>query len=51
MSDGPSLQSSVFRKVPVQNRSILIEDIPLCFNSEIKTKCYKITINTAVRKY
>jgi len=28
---------TVFRKVPVQNRFILIEDILLCFNAEIKT--------------
>jgi len=46
MSDGLSLQSSVFGQVPVQNRFILIEDIPLCFNSEIKTKYCKITIKT-----
>lgn len=46
MSDGLSLQSSVFKKVLVQNRFILIEYIPLCFNSEIKTECYKITVKT-----
>lgn len=44
----PKTQQGAFLKIvlPTKHRVILIEDIPLCFNSKSKTKCFKLSVKT-----